>query len=105
MSERKIAILGGGRIGEALLSGLLSSGWRDSSEVVVTSRRDERVAELHERHGAEATTNNPAAVEGASVVVVAVKPQDIDALLAEIGVHLTTEQTVVSVAAAISTGH
>ena len=37
MSTRKIAILGGGRIGEALLSGLLSSGWRDPSEVVVTT--------------------------------------------------------------------
>ena len=44
--SRKIAILGGGRIGEALLAGLLSSGWREPSEVVVTSRRDERVAEL-----------------------------------------------------------
>ena len=62
MSERKIAILGGGRIGEALLSGLLSSGWREPCEVVVTSRREERVAELRERYGAEATTDNAAAV-------------------------------------------
>src|SRR6266550_4516634 len=97
--SRKIAILGGGRIGEALLAGLLSSGWREPSEVVVTSRRDERVAELRELHGAEATTDNLAAVSGAAVVVVAVKPQDIDVLLGEIDEHLTTEQTVVSVAA------
>src|SRR5579862_2002480 len=103
MSERKIAILGGGRIGEALLSGLLSSGWREPSEVVVTDRRDERNAELHERYGTEATTDNPAAVSGAAVVVVAVKPQDIDVLLGEIGEHLTPEQTLVSVAAAIPT--
>ena len=54
MATRKVAILGGGRIGEALLSGLLSSGWRDPGEIVVTSRREERVAELHERYGAEA---------------------------------------------------
>jgi len=52
MSERKIAILGGGRIGEALLSGLLSSGWRDAGEVVVTDRGEARLAELHERRGA-----------------------------------------------------
>src|SRR6476646_3127292 len=105
MSERKIAILGGGRIGEALLSGLLSSGWREPSEVVVTSRRDDRVAELRELHGAEATTDNVAAVGGAGVVVVAVKPQDIDVLLSEIGQHLTPEQTLVSVAAAIPTAY
>src|SRR5215475_12962210 len=100
MSARKIAILGGGRIGEALLSGLLSSGWRDAGEVVVTDRRDERLAELRERYGAEATSDNAAAVTGSGVAVVAVKPQDIDALLEEIGAHLTAEQTLVSVAAA-----
>jgi pyrroline-5-carboxylate reductase len=94
----RIAIIGGGRIGEALLSGLLSSGW---SDIVVTSRRLERVAELHERHNVEATTSNPDAVEGASIVVVAVKPQDIDTLLEEIGPLLSTDQTVLSVAAAI----
>src|SRR4029077_16403275 len=105
MNERKVAILGGGRIGEALLSGLLSSGWREPSEVVITSRREERGAALRERYGAEATVDNAAAVDGAGVVVVAVKPQDIDVLLGEIGLHLTTEQTLVSVAAAISTAH
>jgi pyrroline-5-carboxylate reductase len=96
----RIAIIGGGRIGEALLSGLLSSGWND---IVVTSRREGRVAELHERHNVEATTSNPNAVQGAAIVVIAVKPQDIDALLEEIGPLLTTGQTVLSVAAAIPT--
>ncbi len=102
MAEQRIAIVGGGRIGEALLSGLLSSGWHD---IVVTSRRDERVAELHERHGVEATTSNADAVQGAALVVVAVKPQDIDALLADIGSRLSPDQTVLSVAAAIPTAY
>jgi pyrroline-5-carboxylate reductase len=102
MAERRIAIIGGGRIGEALLSGLLSSGW---SDIVVTSRRDERVAELRERHDVEATTSNPDAVEGAALVVIAVKPQDIDALLAEIGPLVSAEQTVLTIAAAIPTAY
>jgi pyrroline-5-carboxylate reductase len=96
----RIAIIGGGRIGEALLSGLLSSGW---SDIVVTSRREERVAELHARYRVEATTSNPVAVKGAAIVVIAVKPQDIDALLGEIGSLLSTKQTVLTVAAAIPT--
>jgi pyrroline-5-carboxylate reductase len=99
---RKIAIIGGGRIGEALLSGLASSGW---SDIVVTSRRDDRVAELRERHGVEATTSNADAVAGADLVVISVKPQDIDALLTEIGPLLKPEQTVLSVAAAIPTAY
>jgi pyrroline-5-carboxylate reductase len=105
MAERKVAILGGGRIGEALVSGLISSGWRRTDEIAVTVRREERAAELRERYGVEATTSNLDAVAGAELVVVAVKPQDIDALLGEIGAQLTPEQTVVSVAAAIPTRH
>jgi pyrroline-5-carboxylate reductase len=97
---QRIAIIGGGRIGEALLAGLLSSGW---SDLVVTSRRETRVAELRERHGVEATTSNVDAIASASVVVIAVKPQDIEALLADIGPSLTRGHTVISVAAAIPT--
>ena len=96
----QIAILGTGRIGEALLAGLRSSDWAD---IVATSRREERAAELRERHGVEATTSNLDAIEGADVVVLAVKPQDIETLLTEIGSRLTADQTVLSVAAAITT--
>jgi pyrroline-5-carboxylate reductase len=99
---RRIAILGTGRIGEALLAGLLSSGWTD---IVATSRSETRVAELHERHGVETTTSNAEAVRGAAVVVVAVKPQDMDALLASIRDAVTPEQTVLTVAAAIPTAY
>jgi pyrroline-5-carboxylate reductase len=99
---KRIAILGTGRIGEALLAGLLSSGWTD---IVATSRSETRVAELHERHGVETTTSNPDAVRGAAVVVVAVKPQDMDALLASIRDAVTPEQTVLTVAAAIPTAY
>jgi pyrroline-5-carboxylate reductase len=100
VSQPRLAILGAGRIGEALLSGLLSAGWTD---IVVTGRSEERVAELRERHGVEATTANADAIHGAGLVVIAVKPQDIDALLDEVGPLLTREQTVLSIAAAIPT--
>jgi pyrroline-5-carboxylate reductase len=96
----RIAILGAGKIGESLLAGLRSSDWAD---IVATSRREERATELRERHGVEATTDNTAAINGADVVVLAVKPQDIEALLGEIGHLLQADQTVLSVAAAIPT--
>ena len=96
----RLAILGAGKIGESLLAGLLSSGWDD---VVVTGRREERVAELRERYGVDATQSNTEAVAGAAIVVIAVKPQDFSALLGEIGPAVSTEQTVLSVAAAIPT--
>jgi pyrroline-5-carboxylate reductase len=100
---RKIAILGAGRIGESLIAGLLSSGWRTADEIAATARRAERVAELRERFGIGATLSNRDAVSGAALVVISVKPQDIDGLLGEIGGLLLPEQTVLSIAAAIPT--
>jgi pyrroline-5-carboxylate reductase len=96
----RIAILGAGKIGESLLAGLRSSDWAD---IVATARREERAAELHERHGVETTTSNADAIRGADVVVLAVKPQDIETLLGEVGHLVTAEQTVISIAAAITT--
>jgi len=101
--NRRVAILGCGKIGESLLGGLLSAGWRESSEVVASCRREERAGELRGHYGIEATLANGAAAAGAGLVVVAVKPQDIEALLGEIGPLLAPEQTVLSVAAAIRT--
>src|SRR5438270_4023390 len=103
MAARKVAILGGGKIGESLLAGLLTSGWREPRHLVVTGRREERLQELQERYGVRGTLSNAEAVAGAVLVVIAVKPQDFDDLLGEIGGLLTPEQTVLSVAAAIPT--
>jgi pyrroline-5-carboxylate reductase len=103
IESRKIAILGTGRIGEALIVGLLSSGWREPGEIAATARRQERVDELIARHGVAATLSNRDAAAGAALVVVAVKPQDIDGLLGEIGGLILPEQTVLTIAAAIPT--
>lgn len=98
----KLAVLGCGKMGEALVAGLLASGWRQPSEIVVTARRPDRLAELSEAYGTEATLDNAAAVKDAEVVVLAVKPQDTEALLSLIAEHVSSEQTVLSVIAAIS---
>jgi len=102
--SRRIAILGCGKIGESLLAGLLSSDWRTPDEVTATARREERAAELSGRFGVHTTLSNAEAVSGAGLVVIAVKPQDFEILLGEVGALLTPEQTVLSVAAAIPTG-
>src|SRR5579883_2062035 len=103
VDARRIAILGGGKLGEALVSGLLSSGWREPSEIVVTDVREERLRELAARHRVATSLSNPDAVAGAALVVIAVKPQDLATLLGQIGSVVTPEQTVLSVAAGITT--
>ena len=101
----KLSVLGTGKMGQALVAGLLASGWRKPDEITATARSSERIAELAGRYGIETTLDNSAAVAGADVVVLAVKPQDIDALLSEIADHVTDQQIILSVVAAIPTSH
>jgi len=103
VDPRRIAVLGAGRIGEALIAGLLSSGWREPVDISASTRREERGLELAERYDIFAKMDNVAAAANAALVVVAVKPQDMDALLTEVGPSLTVEQTVLTVAAATPT--
>ncbi|MBN9737262.1 MULTISPECIES: pyrroline-5-carboxylate reductase [unclassified Pseudonocardia] len=101
MTGTRIAVLGGGRIGEALLGGLLAAG-RDAGELVFSERFPERAAQLSAELGVAA---EPAAdaVRGAGTVVVAVKPQDVVALLGEIGGALGEGTLVVSLCAGLPT--
>jgi pyrroline-5-carboxylate reductase len=103
VDQRRIAVLGAGTIGEALIAGLLASEWRKPAEITASARREERVAELEERLGIKATLSNVEAAAGAALVVIAVKPQDFETLLGEIAPAVLPEQTVLSVAAAIPT--
>ncbi|MCW2612562.1 MAG: pyrroline-5-carboxylate reductase [Actinomycetota bacterium] len=98
-----LAILGAGKLGEALLSGILRSGTA-ADEVVVVERHAERAAFLKERYGVR-SVEVPEAVSFARTVVVAVKPQDIGALLDELGPLVTPGHLVVSVAAGIPTAY
>src|SRR3954453_6310338 len=96
-----VAILGGGVMGETLISGLLRAGW-SADEVVVSERRPERAAELADRYGIRIVGNDEAAA-WSDIVVLVVKPQDIDGLLAEIRDALRPGALVVTIAAGITT--
>lgn len=98
---QRVAVLGTGKIGEALVSGLLRAG-KPVDEVLVTSRRPERAAELTARYGVECVTNAEAAVR-ADTLILMVKPQDMAALLTELAPHVPIERLVISGAAGITT--
>src|SRR5262245_31138775 len=97
-----IAILGAGKMGEALLSGVLRAG-RQPSELLVTVRRDAHGARLREKYGVEVATNADAAGT-ADTLVLAVKPQDMAKLLEELREHVRPDTLLISLAAGIPTG-
>jgi pyrroline-5-carboxylate reductase len=96
-----IAILGTGRMGEALLSGILRAG-APADGVIAAVRRDERAQALRKAYSVETATAADAA-QRAETVILAVKPQDMAALLEEIAPVIPPGRLVVSVAAGIPT--
>ncbi|MEJ5913898.1 pyrroline-5-carboxylate reductase [Pseudokineococcus sp. 1T1Z-3] len=94
-----VAVLGVGTMGEAVLAGVLRSGW-SPEDVVVVVRREERARELAERHGVRAVPLAEAATR--DVLVVGVKPQQLAGLLDDVAVHVRPGALVVSVAAGVT---
>jgi pyrroline-5-carboxylate reductase len=95
-----IAILGVGKMGEALISGLLRAG-RSPSGVLAVVRRPERAVALQESYGVGVVTAAEAA-KTADTLVVTVKPQDMTALLDEIAPHVPADRLVISVVRVMS---
>ncbi len=98
-----IAILGAGKMGEALLSGMLRAGEAPSG-VIAAVRRQDRAEALRDSYGIEVTAA-AAAADKAETLVITVKPQDMAGLLEEIAPHVKADQLVISVAAGIPTRH
>jgi len=96
-----IALLGVGKLGEALLSGLLRAG-RPPAQLLAAERHPERAAEIAGRYGVP-TPTPVEAVGQADVLLLAVKPQDMRTLLLEIAPALRPGTLVVSIAAGITT--
>ena len=95
----RIAILGGGVMGETLLTTVLSAGYRPDA-IVVAEKDAERSEALAARYGVE-IAGAPAAVHGADLVLIVVKPQDVPDLLASIGEDVAPQAVVVSFAAGV----
>lgn len=97
-SSARIGLFGAGTIGEALLAGLISSG-HSPRDLLVVEPVAERAAALVERYGVSVASGDEAA--GCDVLLLAVKPQDMPALLADVGGAVTPGQVVVSMAAGL----
>lgn len=98
---QRVAVLGTGKIGEALLSGMIRGGW-SPQHLLVTTRREERAAELRLRYGVECVSNEEAA-KVADTLILTVKPQDMGRLLDELAPHVPADRLVISGAAGLPT--
>jgi pyrroline-5-carboxylate reductase len=104
----RIAIIGGGSMGEALLAGLLRSD-RQVKDMVVSERMPSRAKYLSETYSVQVTSSVVDAAENATYVIVAVKPSDVESVVREIAEAAansdtdSVEQVFVTVAAGVAT--
>lgn len=94
-----IGFIGGGNMAEALIKGMTSRGRRD---ILVSEPREERRRFLEQAYGVRTTPSNREAAAECSPVILAVKPQNMGAVLDEISDDVTEDKTVVSIAAGIT---
>ena len=87
-------------MGGALLSGLLEAGWT-SSELTLIEAYEPRAAELRAATGCRTVSTPAEGIDGQDLVVLAVKPQDIQAALAQLAGVLTTDQVLVALVAGV----
>ncbi len=102
VSANRIAIIGGGKMGEAIVAGLLASGFAEPSDIIVAEPSAER-AGVFSAHGVTTVVDGRDAVADAGVIVLAVKPQVIDVVLAQVAPGVLSTAIVVSIAAGITT--
>jgi pyrroline-5-carboxylate reductase len=100
---KKIGFLGAGNMGEAMIKGLIQAGLVDAKAISATDVRTERLAELARQYGIRTAASNAALVAGSDVVILAVKPQIMGAVLKEIGGAVDARTLLISIAAGVHT--
>lgn len=103
MQDQRIAVLGAGNMGRALVRGMLKARWAKPSNFVATTRHAESARAFAAETGIEVHTDNRKAAGSADIIILGVKPQILPAILDEIRPVVRPGQLVISIAAGVST--
>jgi pyrroline-5-carboxylate reductase len=105
LSDKKLVVLGAGKLGGILLRAYLKQGLFLPKRVTATVKHEEKAAALAKELGVAVTNDNRKAVKGADIILLSVKPQAVTALLKEIAPEIGAKTLVVSVAASVPTSY
>lgn len=103
MVSKRIAVIGAGNMGTALLRGVLASGWGQKAKLIASHPKKEKASALAKELGIRVTGKNTEAARGAEIVILAVKPQILESVLTEIRPVLHEAQLLISIAAGFPT--
>jgi pyrroline-5-carboxylate reductase len=105
LGDKKLAVLGTGKLGGILLRAYLKQALFSPKHVSATVKHGEKAASLAKELGVTVTTDNRKAVHGADIVLLGVKPQVVGDVLKEIAPELSANTLVISVAASVPTSY
>ena len=105
LSDKKLVVLGAGKLGGILLRAYLKQGLFLPKRVTATVKHEEKAAALAKELGVAVTNDNRKAVKGADIILLSVKPQAVTELLKEIAPEIGAKTLVVSVAASVPTSY
>ncbi len=98
-----VGFVGGGNMGEALIKGLLGANLVPAGSIHATDVRLDRLKQLDRQYGIQVSSDNAELVRRSDIVILAVKPQIMDAVLKEIAPAVTRKKLLISIAAGVST--
>jgi pyrroline-5-carboxylate reductase len=101
LKDKTISMIGTGNMGEALVSGLISSNSTAAENIICTDIREDQLESVKEKYGVAVTTNNLDAVKASEIIIYAVKPQIIAPVLVETASKLDMSKLVISIAAGV----
>jgi pyrroline-5-carboxylate reductase len=101
LRDKKICILGTGNMGEALVGGLISSASSKPQNIICTDVREAKLKTIQEEYGVRTTPKNLEAVADADIIIYAVKPQIMAAVLNETAEKLDMSKLIISIAAGV----
>lgn len=102
VGSKKIGLIGGGNMGEALIKGLLQSGHFDTSQITVSDISRDRLTYLQENYQVSTISDNGKVARAADVIILAVKPQQMGDVLGEIHAQVLHLPLVISIAAGVT---
>ena len=105
MLKKRIAFLGAGNMATALMRGIIEAGLTRSEDIIISDISEEKLKIKSEKLKVQVAKDNREAVKEAEVIILAVKPKDIEGLLVEIKDSLEPKKLVISIVAGITTSY
>lgn len=103
LADKKLSVIGAGQMGEALVRGFLQSGVLGANQILLSDISVERLEILKDKYRVEFTTDNREAIKNGDIILLAVKPQQIDQVLVEARDMFRTDNLIISIAAGVKT--